>query len=294
MEVLRQAADSNQWFGERPCEDCMRVSECGRVVFSGPLANELSKDDAFSRGLPKWPQLKLTGVPVTEAQAKDIIARTDSFITSISSWCGGNNRAWNDWALNALGFSELLVFSTRFIGSENLIKGFAPAYYEILDEVRKELGFVQTQYVGNHWLSSAFIYGPYGWCSPQGTLAFVDNVGKWPNVEDIFNDLELIAEAFPYVTLTATLMNGEGSEDETFPIITFVVKDGKVVMTDEHNGHHYPVEEPDRSDAAMMRRFEFDLSEQGVPDAWVREFGNKFKPAVNKALKALTELVQKG
>ncbi len=47
--------------------------------------------------LPKWPQMIVTGKPVTIHQAKDIILRTDSFLTDSYEHAGGNNQEFNDW-----------------------------------------------------------------------------------------------------------------------------------------------------------------------------------------------------
>ena len=241
----------------------------------------LTHEEAFGRGLPKWPQLKLTGKPVTVEQAKDIISRTDYFITGMSQYSGGNNRRWNEWAHKAMHMSPLFELDKHMFGDEQ-VEGFTRFFYDVRDEIREQLKFVSTEYVTNSWLSCAYVYGPHGWCSPTGQLCFTDNVGKWPSVEEIFRDLSTIAEAFPYVEMTATLMNAEHSEDVIQPVVTFIVKDGKVVMTDEHDEHHFEVAMPDRSDAAMVARL-MGGREQGVPDSWVLEFGAKFEPVMKAA-----------
>jgi hypothetical protein len=63
-----------------------------------------NSDDLFSvisvlssGSLPKWPQMIVTGKPVTVENAKDIIFRTDSFLTSSDEFSGGNNKEFNDW-----------------------------------------------------------------------------------------------------------------------------------------------------------------------------------------------------
>ena len=57
--------------------------------------------------LPKWPHMVVWGTPVTQEQAKDIIFRTDAFLTHMSSYAGGNNHAWNAWANQTLGREAL-------------------------------------------------------------------------------------------------------------------------------------------------------------------------------------------
>ena len=45
--------------------------------------------------LPKWPQMIVTGKRVTVDQAKEIIFRTDSFLSDASDYSGGNARNFN-------------------------------------------------------------------------------------------------------------------------------------------------------------------------------------------------------
>lgn len=246
---------------------------------------ELTTEEAFGRELPKWPQLKLTGLKVTLAQAKEIIMRTDSFVGAIH-YGGGNNKKWNDWAKRTL-FGKLLD------------KVDDDQIWHVADELRAHLGFVTTTYINNNWLSSAFVYGPHGWCSPEGEISYIDNVGKWPSVEEVFQDLQAIISTFPFLTMTATLMSGESCEDETKPIVTFVCRDTKIVLTDEHTEHHYPVLEIDRSDKRLTERFErwVDTTgviprtiEQGVPDEWIVEYGAKWKLCVDHTIAKLAAL----
>lgn len=229
---------------------------------------------AFERNLPKWPQLLITGKNVTATQAKDIIFHTDSFMSG--NWYGGNNHEWNEWADAVLGRTELKD-----------IKDFNKQW-RIKDKLNEELKFVSTEYLHNDWMSCSYIYGPHGWCSPDGIISYVDNVGKWPSVEDVYKDLVAIAAAFPYLVMTGTLFDQEHSEDEVEkkPVITFVIKKGKVKLTDEHTEHHFDVPQPDRGDQAMLRRFSMTSSEQGVPNSWLMEWEGEYSAAVKRAIAA--------
>ncbi len=242
----------------------------------------ITNEQAFSRALPKWPQLKITGESVTIEQAKDIIFRTDGFITSLSEYSGGNNHSWNKWAFQRLHYDELFKMTEMAYG-KTATPGFVKKYYEVVHKISDDLGFLKTHYISNDWASCSFVFGPHGWCSPSGQICYVDNVGKWPDVEEVFNDVKMIAEAFPYLKMTATLMDREQSEEGTHPVVTFVVREGQVFITDEHNEHHYEVQEPDRSDNAMMARLLSD-KEQGLPNKWILEFGERTKPVIQAAV----------
>lgn len=160
--------------------------------------------------------------------------------------------------------------------------------YETQDKIREALGFITTEYVSNSWASCAFIYGPHGWCSPDGTILYVDNVGKWPSVQDVFNDFVILAKAFPYVALTATLMNGEECEEGILPVITFVVENGSVRLTDEHESFHYATKgTPDRSIDHAISQLGFFGREQGLPDEWIIEYGQKITPIIEPIMAEL-------
>ena len=89
---------------------------------------------------------------------------------------------------------------------------------------------IETNYVRNTWIGSSFVHGPHGWCHPDGQIDHIDNVGKWPSVEEIRDDWQMLATAFPFLILTATLMSGESCEDDTKPIVTMSVADGRVSL----------------------------------------------------------------
>lgn len=241
----------------------------------------ISKKEAFNLGLPKWPQFLITGKKVTEEQAFDIIRRTDSFVIDLYGYAGGNNHKWNEWAQKTMGTYDLIQMIDKYYKPEfDRSNGFNP--YEISSDFENDLQFVRTDYLRNSWMSCAFIYGPHGWCHPDGTISYIDNVGKWPSVEEIYEELKKIQKAFPYLELTGTLMDGESCEDNTKPIVTFVLKNGKMFMTDEHEKYHFETTPADRSDDAITKILT-EGREQGLPNSWVVQFGNLMKPAVEKA-----------
>lgn len=169
--------------------------------------------------LPKWPQMIVTGEPVTADQAKDIIFRTDSFLTDPWEHAGGNDRH----------FTKLY----RELSGLNTIE------WEDTTALRNKIGFIYTEYVTNDWGSCSFIYGAHGWCHPDGKIFFQDNVGKWPSVEEILDDWTRVAEAFPYLDLTVTLMSGESCEfGESVPLQNIRVKSGVATLEEPDLNAH--------------------------------------------------------
>jgi hypothetical protein len=211
--------------------------------------------------LPKWPQMFVWGKPVTPDEAKDIIFRTDSFLTDFDRYSGGNNHQWNTWAQSVLGY-------TKYVGSDEY-----SFLLRLQDKLRAFIGFVGTEYVHNTWASSSYIFGPYGWCHPSGFIGYADNVGKWPSADEVFEDWTCIAKAFPFLDLTVTLMSGEHSDEGTIPVISFRVKDGDATVLDT------PVRPPADFNPGA-RDFELTVlslgnnsREQGLNDAWIKDFG---------------------
>ena len=96
--------------------------------------------------LPKWPQLMIVGDDVTIEQAKDIILKTDDFLTSCSEYSGGNATQFNDQ------YRKVSTLETLW------------GKWDLEIELRKELGCVNLGYIPSQYASSAFIYGPYGFC----------------------------------------------------------------------------------------------------------------------------------
>lgn len=227
-------------------------------------------NDKLNVSLPKWPQMIVRGERVTVEQAKEIIFRTDSFVNG--GYASGNNHRWVANARSILGFD---IFDDRSYFDAN------PKYdwrsmWEVQRLVREELQVLETEYVHNTWASSSFIYGPYGWCHPDGTIAYWDNVGKWPNAEEIYGEWVAIAEAFPFLSITITLMSGERCEEDTEPVITFEVKNGVVEIADKP---YVIIPETKERGFISMRH---DGAEQGLPDSWIDEYSVRTRPVVEK------------
>lgn len=214
--------------------------------------------DLLNLGLPKWPQMYTTGVPVTIDQAKDIIRRTDRFLVNGS---GGNDYAWDRRLAERLRMPHFMDWN------RDRSKPIDWARLHLETEAwRARFGSILTEYVHNDWISCSFIGGPHGWCSPSGRIAFSDNVGKWPSVRDVLTDWTLIAEAFPYLDLAATLMSGEGCEDGIQPVVTILVRNGVASVVPGSLDHH--------ASFPAATRFDIDTAVENIGlNARFREHG---------------------
>jgi hypothetical protein len=180
----------------------------------------MTKEQAFSIGLPKWPQCIIHGKKITEEQALEIIRRTDTFFESYL--CGGNNKSFNEKARKICKIPQMS-------------KDFE-TYHEWVNRDKKwteKWKKISLNFLSNSWVSSAFIYGPHGWCHPDGTIEYHFNIGKWPEVEEIYDDLIILSEHFPFLEMDVTIMSKEWVEEENIPIITLRLKDGEITFIDD-------------------------------------------------------------
>lgn len=220
----------------------------------------------FNRDLPKWPKMLVTGKPVTVEQAQEIIRRTDSFFGYFG---GGNNHKYIARVREALGMSpsRTLYDSTpeeRRVASEKM------------DTWREEWGYIYTEYVINSWISCNFIFGPHGWCHPDGTIFFADNVGKWPSVREVYEDWNILARHFPFLEVDITLFDGEAGKERIKPVVSMRVREG-VVLFSEEIIHRDPSEGARRDFRTLDQFLPFYPSEQGIPWEWIEKWSSKKK-----------------
>lgn len=252
----------------------------------------ISKEEAFGRGLPKWPQMLVTGTPVTVDQAKEIIFATDTTLTS--TWMGGgNDRKFQDWIKEITGYNKInpddwrarKPFSEMTDEEKIADRDLQNRRWQAEAALQERAGFLSTEYVSNSWASCAFIFGAHGWCHPTGNISYIDNVGKWPSVEDIFKDWSKIAKRWNFLNIYVTLMSAEGCEDESTPVVTFYVHDGIVEIFEGTAEPH--------KNKPLHRNLEVEFavlglasgnyrSEQGLPRSWIEEFAKKVRPIVDE------------
>ena len=230
-------------------------------------------DHLLNRGLPKWPQMIVTGASVTIDQAKEIIFATDDFFTDECEYSGGNAREFNKRYREEAGLEAFRIF-------------FGPRWadlYQAKERLRAHLKCISTEYVSNNWASSSFIFGPHGWCSPSGRIFYSDNIGKYPSVGEVLAEWEKIADRFTFLDLNITLMDGEGCEEDTNPVVNIKVKGGYATLQEpDLDIHDECIQERDTT-AALKHIFNADAyssHEIGLPMDWYNEAAHIVKNAI--------------
>jgi hypothetical protein len=242
-------------------------------------------------GLPKWPMAYVTGTPVTPEQAKEINFRTDSNLRYISEYGFGNDHAFRERCQELFGWNIIIAAQNAVINRVDKEKPFTGlSGWEMSGRWTKEMNVISTEYVSNDWLGTCYIGGPHGWCHLDGTiLSEGTNYGKWPSVEDVVNDWGKLSEAFPYLDLVCTLYSGEQCEDDSVPVVSIIVQNGLIVVTEPdlslHNHRQPNVGSIDDSLAHILALSYGNYSaERAWPEDWVVEFGELSRAAVAKVV----------
>lgn len=239
----------------------------------------MEKSDIYqlaNGNLPKWPQMLVTGKQVTVEQAKEIIFRTDEFLTDASTYSGGNARNFNAEYRKRAGLDLLQFERTARDGHT-----YTSFDWDKQRELCERLNIIRTNYVENSWASCSYAGGPHGWCSPEGVISYSDNVGKWSSIEEIIDDWTKIAQAFPYLDLHVTLMSGESCEDDTEAVINIRVVDGSAFAQPPDESVHVIPERRDMLESFIeLMNSNRGERELGLPIDWYDEFAANVKAVV--------------
>jgi len=186
----------------------------------------MTNTEFFSINLPKWPGLLVKGQSVTEEQAMEILIRTDNFSFSC------NDREW-------IKLLSKEVYDIEYDGwdlYQNIEKQKNLDWngvFKYIETCNKKYSVIEElYYLSNSRIASCWIGGPKGWCDWKGKIFTANyNIGKWPSIEEVYNEWCIIAKEFPFLDLRAQLLNGETCEETSIkPLIEFIIKDGKVEM----------------------------------------------------------------
>ncbi len=236
-------------------------------------------------GLPKWPEMYVTGKSVTPEQAKEILFRTDSSVSRPSSYAfGGNDHRFAETCYRSFGWTKMFDLDKQH--------GFLPSI-RAGQVWADKMGMVPTEYINNSFLSTSYIGGPSGWCNPSGQIySKGHNIGKWPDVEAVVRDWETLLAAFPFIDVQCTLFSGEQCEDHSTPVITMTINgDGVKTFHPDLSAHCIPYDSRDTRDTLenmqnIIQGLQFGnySYERGWPNEWVSEFAERSRKAVDEVL----------
>lgn len=228
--------------------------------------NVISKEEAFQHELPKWTRIIILGDDVSVETAKEIIFRTDEFLVDAYGSMGGNNKEFTQDYLDESGLSSLYKDGkVDYLASE---------------AVKAELGFIPLAHFHNYWASCNFVAGPNGFCTPEGKICFAGHMDKHPTVEELYNDLEPLAKAFPELKMNVEIYD---KEDSIKFLMGFEVKNSEVTITKKSMDLINKIDMGLFDTAEIHRKnLNVDYSEFGLPVEWYEEFASRVKEVVEK------------
>lgn len=230
-----------------------RIDELTPLFLS---SDDLAYNEYMDIRLPKWPQMMVVGKSITPEQAKEIIFRTDLFFTDSYDYAGGNDQSFTKW------YQELA----------NITAG----NWSITDFLREKIKFLDLQYISNDYGSSSFIFGPNGWCNPNGNIYYSHNIGKWPEVPEVYADWVKVAESFPFLEIEATLYDGESCDSYKSPLCTFIIENGAVTVgapKETIGSEKFARTNPPISSIGR---------EKGLPKSWYIDYADIIRPLIKE------------
>jgi hypothetical protein len=182
----------------------------------------------------KWPRLLVTGPPVTEAHADEILIRTNDWHSLFS-----NDKRWQATV------ERIATEFGRPVDPEPGASVDWRAHHEAEQKWCRDLGILDLEYLNNSRVMSCWYGGPHGWCNWDGVIGCdTYNIGKWPSDEKVTAEWEQIAAAFPWLTLTAQCVDDEG---EGQLAAEWVVQAGRVRYDPAPTAQVLPARELDAS-----------------------------------------------
>ncbi len=188
----------------------------------------MKRKELFQLGLPKWPALLVKGNPVTPKQAQEILLRTDGLL-----FCSNDHNFEKELNSEIYGvYADFMELDEALRVKHNIDKNDYHSYYDLKKTYLASYRLLNLDYLKNSRIVSSWIGGPHGWCNWNGYIGCNNyNIGKYPSIEDVYNEWKIIAKAFPFIDLKCQLLNGEAAESDTVhPVIEYTVKNGKVTM----------------------------------------------------------------
>lgn len=188
-----------------------------------------STADLLNVDLTKWPRLVVVGDPVTREQAMEILVRTDRLEFSSNDAEFSQRCASYLYGLDTTGSRNRGHWSLRdaFEKEDGWHTDWG-RYQEYRDKMKAEVQPLELRYLENERIVSCWVGGTHGWCDWDGTIGCSNNnIGKWPTVNDVYEDWETIASAFPYLSLRCQLITDEG---EGYVAVEYHVEGGTVTV----------------------------------------------------------------
>ena len=238
--------------------------------------------DILDRDLPKWPHMILKGNKITSEQAKDIIFKCDNWFTETTLPHSNVPRNILKEYRKQSGLSELDNISEHMSKNQSDDKfRHNIRLWELMEKLQTHIKAIDLEYVRCDMADSHYIGGANGTVDSHGNVFFDRNIGKWPSTKEVYNELKVLVDAFPYLEFCAALYDAEKCQRDEISVkqvIGFIAKNQEVIITNIDLGLDMYTSNDD---------FEIDqvLSGNGscgIPDQWFLDYADIIKNALNE------------
>lgn len=196
------------------------------------LINAIGKPcQCFNRvDLRKWPRIVVVGDRVTNVQAAEIIIRTELW-----SYCPLFDVSHPNIVSNTTNstMSEWQDDVRAVLAKYNIELAEQYSCWNVCDKdcraMLKTIQHIPLEHIHNNRVASGNTRTS-GWCDWNGTIFLNCTVGKWPDLSEIVEEWDVVAQTFPYLTATCQLFN-EDPDDGDHLLATIKIAGGNVEVS---------------------------------------------------------------
>ena len=235
--------------------------------------------------LPKHPLIAIVGRPVSEDAAREIIRRTDSFFAKQErrrghlAYTPNNGIMWTACTARCKRCRDDLMWARHVAETAKMPDRRSRRRQDVdmLTAWRQANGVFECLELTNSWVSASDV--PGGWCPPDGSMQSIMSGFRWPRGDVLLNDASRIAEQFPHIKFTATVLDTAWYPINPTAVWEVHVDDGAVsTRTPRLAERLNPAVAHVYREFVSPRPLQY-IPARAIPEAWLDTWKDQFVPA---------------
>lgn len=230
--------------------------------------------------LPKHPLIAIVGDPVSEADAREIIRRTDSFFAKQErrrghlAYTPNNGIMWTACTARCKRCRDDLVWARKVEAAAKMPGGEDVSMFTAWQRAN---GVFECREFTNSWVSASDV--PGGWCPPDGSMRSIMSGFRWPCRDVLLDDARRIIEQFPGIQFTATVLDTARFPDDPTPVWEIRVDAGSVSTRTPRIGEQMSLMVTSAYLEFISPRPLQYIPARAIPEAWLDTWKDQFVPA---------------
>lgn len=248
----------------------------------------------------KWTKMYLVGKQITQDQAKDIISKTDKFISKVSLF--PYNSKYHKRINDTFGFTEIINHWDRANDWQTEHDPITWEYENEIDNSKERvyanLGLIELDKFNSWYFSERVPSSHINWVHLDGNIFYEGPInGCYVTIHDVYMELEKLAKSFPYLEMNVDVEEEIEDDDDsdTFPVhtsATFVVRNGEVFVYKISKYGNTERFEDVKYEIIVTPTITHSIINQNELDKMIEEFGKQFKPIMDIEAKRLDDFVE--